>query len=336
LPERRRVTVAVNAMGGDHAPDAVLAGVAAALAADPALHVALVGASDVVTPFAADHAGRVTAVVATEVIGMDEHAAGAVRAKKDSSIVAGCRLVRDGSADAFFSAGNTGAAMAAATLLMGRLPGVQRPAIATVVPARDRLVVLLDSGANAESRPEHLVQFAHMGAAYSRIVLDVARPSVGLLSIGEEATKGSALVQEAHELMAAQVPGFAGNVEGRDLPTGKTDVVVTDGFTGNVALKLMEGLAEVLLGEVKDAMTASVVSKAAAAVLKPSLAALKERLDPEAVGGAPLLGVDGVCIIGHGSSGPKAVAAALRVATIAVRGDLVARIGATVEEPSAG
>lgn len=325
----RSVTVAVDAMGGDHAPAAVLGGVESALAADPALRVALAGPAAVVEPFAAAR-DRVTAVVAPEVIEMGEHPAAAVRAKKDSSIVVGCRLVKDGSAEAFFSAGNTGACMAAATLVMGRIRGVQRPAIATVLPARDRRVVMLDAGANAEAKPEHLVQFAHMGAAYAAVVLGVAAPSVGLLSIGEEPGKGSPLVQEAHALMAEHVPGFAGNVEGGDIPAGKTDVIVTDGFTGNVALKLMEGLSREILGQVKAALTATPVAKLAAAVVKPSLQELKDRLDPEAVGGAPLLGTEGVCIIGHGSSSARAVAAGIGVASAAARGELVARIASAV------
>jgi glycerol-3-phosphate acyltransferase PlsX len=306
LKRTRSVTVAVDAMGGDHAPDAVLEGVIGALVADPLLLVALVGLPEVVHPFAERHPS-VTAVPVSEVIGMDEHPAAAIRAKKDSSIVVGCRLVRDGKADAFFSAGNTGACMAAATLVMGRISGVSRPAIATVIPARGRSVVLLDSGANAEAKAENLVQFAHMGAAYAKVVLGVERPTVGLLSIGEEATKGTPLVQEAHGMMAETVPGFTGNVEGQDIPEGRVDVVVTDGFTGNVALKLMEGLARELLGHVKAALASSAASKVAAAVLKPALARLRDDLDPEAAGGAPLLGVDGVCIIAHGSSGPRAV-----------------------------
>lgn len=330
MTRTRSVTVAVDAMGGGHAPEAVLEGVTAALVADPLLLVALVGPPEIVHPFAERHPS-VTAVSASEVIGMDEHPAAAVRAKKDSSIVVGCRLLRDGRADAFFSAGNTGACMSAATLVMGRIEGVARPALATILPARDRRWILLDVGANAEATAEHLVQFAHMGAAYAKVVLGVPRPTVGLLSIGEEATKGTPLVQEAHGMMAEDVPGFAGNVEGDDIPGGKTDVVVTDGFTGNVALKLMEGLARELLAQVKDALTSSAASKVAAAVLKPALSRLRDDLDPDAVGGAPLLGVDGVCIIGHGSSGPRAVEAALGVAATAVRGELVAKIAHSLE-----
>lgn len=320
--ELTHVTVAVDAMGGDRAPEAVLPGVAAALQADPALTVALVGPDEVVAPFATERS-RVTPVAASQVIAMDEHPATAVRSKPDSSIVVGCRLARDGAADAFFSAGSTGACMAAATLIVGRAQGVSRPAIAAIIPAPSRPVVLLDVGANADCKPEHLVQFAFMGAAYARTMLAVAEPSVGLLNIGEEPTKGSALAQAAHELLAQRVPGFVGNVEGRDLPRGAVDVVVTDGFTGNVALKVMEGLSAVLFSEIKDAMTSSPVRAAAAAVLKGSLTQLKHRLDPDAYGGAPLLGIKRPCLIGHGSSGPEAIAAGIAAAARAARLGLV-------------
>ncbi|GAV31265.1 phosphate-acyl-ACP acyltransferase [Coriobacteriaceae bacterium EMTCatB1] len=320
--ELTHVTVAVDAMGGDRAPEAVLPGVAAALQADPALTVALVGPDEVVAPFATERS-RVTPVAASQVIAMDEHPANAVRSKPDSSIVVGCRLVRDGAADAFFSAGSTGACMAAATLIVGRAQGVSRPAIAAIIPAPSRPVVLLDIGANADCKPEHLVQFAFMGAAYARTMLGVAQPSVGLLNIGEEPTKGSALAQAAHALLAQRVPGFIGNVEGRDLPRGAVDVVVTDGFTGNVALKVMEGLSAVLFSEIKSAMTSSPVRAAAAAVLKGSLTQLKHRLDPDAYGGAPLLGIKRPCLIGHGSSGPEAIAAGIAAAARAARLGLV-------------
>jgi len=265
-------------------------------------------------------------VATTEIIEMDEHPAHAVRGKKDSSIVVGCRLVRDGEADAFFSAGSTGACMAAATLVMGRVKGVSRPAIATVIPTAGPPVVLLDVGANADCKPENLLQFAHMGAAYAQTVLAVSAPRVALLNIGEEPSKGSQLAQDAHVLMAEQVPGFIGNLEGRDVTAGVADVIVTDGFTGNVALKLLEGLSKTLLTQVKDAMTSSAVNKVAASVLKGSLTRLKERLDPDVYGGAPLLGVNGICIIGHGSSGAVAVESAVRVAAQAARGGLTEHI----------
>lgn len=330
MPAHRPCTIAVDAVGGDFAPGEILDGVASALGDDPALSIVLTGPAEVVEPFAAARNARVRAVVTTEIIGMGEHPATAVRSKKDSSIVVGCRLVRDGEADGFFSAGSTGAAMAAATLVMGRIKGVLRPAIATVLPTSAEPTVMLDVGANADCKPENLVQFAHMGAAYAATVLGVSSPRVALLNIGEEPTKGSQLAQDSHALMTEQVPGFAGNVEGRDVIAGVADVIVTDGFTGNVALKLLEGTSKVLLGQVKGAMTATVVTKAAAAVLAPSLKRLKARLDPDTYGGAPLLGVNGVCIIGHGSSNATAVANAIAVAAKAARGNLTERVAQAV------
>jgi glycerol-3-phosphate acyltransferase PlsX len=329
------VRMAIDAMGGDNAPEAILEGVAAGVAADTGLTVVLVGSAEVVEPFAATHE-RIEARVATEVIAMDEHPAAAVRAKKDSSMVVGARLVKEGVVDGFFSAGNTGAMTAAGTLVIGRIKGVSRPAIATVLPtSSDRYTILLDAGANADVKPEYLLQFAHMGAAYARAVFGVSEPSIGLLSIGEEASKGNQLTIEAHELMrAAGLAGFVGNIEGRDIPAGVVDVIVTDGFTGNVVLKLMEGLSSTLFGELRRAMTADTLGKLAGAVLRPKLYALRDRLDPDATGGAPLLGVDGVVLIGHGSSGARAVASGLKVGAAAVRSGLVASIAQAVAAPS--
>ncbi|MDZ4064336.1 MAG: phosphate acyltransferase PlsX [Coriobacteriia bacterium] len=329
MVEQHMARVCVDVMGGDHAPDKILDGVDDALAVDPDLVIVLTGDKRIVEPFASSR-DRVEARPTTEVIAMDEHPANSVRAKKDSSIVVGCRLVHDREVDAFFSAGSTGACMAAATLVMGRIRGVSRPAIATVIPTGGTPTILLDVGANADCKPENLLQFAHMGSAYATTILGLESPRVGLLNIGEEATKGSLLAQEAHALMAENVPGFVGNVEGRDLTTGVADVIVTDGFTGNIALKLLEGLSSTLLGEVKAAMTSTMVNSLAAAVLKPSLQALKDRLDPDTYGGAPLLGVNGVCIIGHGSSSARAVASAIRVSAQATRGELTERIAGAV------
>ncbi len=323
------VTIVVDALGGDDAPSVVLEGIDAALSADSALTIVLTGPADVIEPFAAVRE-RVRAVPTTEFIDMGDHPANAVRTKKDSSIVVGCRLVKDGEAEGFFSAGSTGACMAAATLVMGRIPGVSRPAIATIIPASERPSVLLDIGANADVKPENLVQFGLMGRAYAQVVLAVDEPRVALLNIGEEPTKGSMLAQEAHALMAEALPGFVGNVEGRDIPAGTVDVIVTDGFTGNVALKLLEGLAKTLLTQVKDAMMSTPVRSMAAAVLRQPLMDLKERINPDTYGGAPLLGVRGVCIIGHGSSNARAVAAGIRVAAMAVRGGLTERIAIAV------
>lgn len=322
------ITLAVDAMGGDFAPAAVCDGVEAAILADPSLRVMLVGAAEIVEPFALVH-DRVEAVVTTQVIEMGEHAATIVRGKPDSSIVVGCRLVKEGRADGFFSAGNTGAAMAAATLVIGRIPGVMRPAIATVLPTAGAPCVMLDSGANADCKPEYLAQFAVMGSAYAKAALGITAPRIGLLNIGEESTKGSQLAQDAYRLLDG-TEGFVGNVEGRDIPAGAVDVVVTDGFTGNVVLKLMEGMSKHLLAQFKAALMSSPVNKVAAAVLKPSLNTLRDKLDPDSHGAAPLLGVSGLALIGHGTSSSSAVASALRVGAVAVRAGLVESIAAAM------
>ena len=317
-----RVTIAVDGMGGDDAPQPVLAGIDLALADDLDLAAIVTGPANVVEPFAAARSDRVTAVPTSQVIEMGEHPATAVRSKRDSSIVVGATLVRDRRADGFFSAGSTGAVMAAATLVTGRIRGVQRPAIAAALPTRRGPVVLLDVGANSDCKPEHLLQFAHMGTAYASIALGTRDPRVALLNIGEEPTKGSQLAIDAHELMKADVPGFVGNLEARRLMDGDVDVVVTDGFTGNVALKLLEGSSAVLIGQLKQAMTSSAWRKILAAGLRPALASVKDRMNPDVYGGAPLLGVAGVCIIGHGSSNEVAVRNGIAVAAKAARGHL--------------
>ncbi|MDR2106155.1 MAG: phosphate acyltransferase PlsX [Coriobacteriales bacterium] len=301
-------TIAVDVMGGDDAPGVVLEGVIQALAADPLLSVVLAGPTDVIEAFAAQHPERLSLASASEVIGMNEHPAHAVRVKKDSSIVVGCRLVRDGRADGFFSAGSTGACMAAATLYIGRVKGIARPAIASVLPAPAAPVILTDVGANADVKPEYLVQFAQMASVYAQRIMGVEHPRIGLLNIGEEETKGSTLAQEAFGLMREQVEGFCGNAEGTDILTGRFDVIVTDGFTGNVTLKTIEGTAGVLFGQLKEVFTATPLRKLAAAAVMPGLRKLKSSLSAEEVGGAPLLGLKGSCIIGHGSSSARAVA----------------------------
>lgn len=301
-----KTTIAVDALGGDNAPSVVLEGLEAALAADEALNVVLCGPKDVVEPFAAAHE-RCTARVTTEFIDMGEHPAEAVKAKKDSSIVVGCQLVRDGAADGFFSAGSTGACLVAGTLVMGRVKGVKRPAIATIIPSPVKPVVMCDVGANADCKPDYLVQFAKMATIYAEKVMGIDNPKVGLLNIGEEETKGSQFAQEVHNLMREQVPNFAGNAEGGDVMAGNFDIVVTDGFTGNVCLKTIEGTAKVLLGELKGIMKKSLLTKLGAATMMGGLNNLKENISPDTYGGAPLLGVKGACIIGHGSSNPTAI-----------------------------
>ncbi|MCL4554110.1 MAG: phosphate acyltransferase PlsX [Actinobacteria bacterium] len=325
MSDLRIVTVAVDAVGGDFAPSAILEGVHRALAGDTGLRVCLLGPEEIVVEHARK-SERCDAVITTQTIDMDENPVNAVRTKRDSSIVVGCRMVKETSADAFFSAGSTGACMAAATLTLGRIKGISRPAIATVIPTERNPVVLLDVGANADCKPEYLLDFARMGQAYARLALGVGNPRIGLLNIGEEPSKGSQLSIDAHGMLRESVPGFVGNIEGRDLTQGAVDVVVTDGFTGNVTLKLLEGVSKSLLTQVKAAMLSSVATKAAAVVLKPSLMRLKEKMSPDTYGGAPLLGVNGVCIIGHGSSSPLAVSNAIAMSAQMVRRGLLAEI----------
>jgi phosphate acyltransferase len=316
--------IAVDAMGGDRAPGDIVAG--AHHAADLGLPVVLVGPADL--------AGRgdLALIEASEVIGMDDDAAQGVRRKKDSTLVRAAEAVRDGRASAMISAGNTGATMAAALLRMGRVSGVKRPAIATPIPVPGaRPTVLLDAGANAEVQPDWLVQFAQMGSVYARRRFGVDSPRVGLLSIGEEPGKGDTLRKEAYELLAA-APGleFIGNVEGRDIMTVDVDVVVTDGFTGNVVLKTLEGGMKTVVKAILEAFGASPENAPHAEALLPSLLPLYEALDPDTYGGAILLGVDGVCIISHGSSSSTAIVNGIKVAHEMVEAGMVAEIRAAI------
>ncbi|MDO4400879.1 MAG: phosphate acyltransferase PlsX [Coriobacteriia bacterium] len=321
----KTVVVAVDAMGGDNAPEAILAGVAEALAEIPALHVKLCGLPEVVEPFAAEHE-RCDAVACSQVIAMDEHPAQAFKTKPDSSIVVGCKLVKDGEADAFYSAGSTGACFTAGTMVIRRLKGVARPALCTNVPCPTRPVVMCDVGANADCKPEYLVQFATMATLYAELLMGVKNPKVQLLNIGEEETKGSTFAQEAHALLKQEVPNFAGNCEGRDILAGTCDVVVTDGFTGNVALKTIEGVGSMLFAEIKKLFMASAKTKMAAAVLKPGFTELKDSVDPDTFGAAPVLGLKGPVFIGHGSSSPRAVKSSLALAVRSVESDLTGKI----------
>jgi len=319
-------------MGGDNAPTAIVAGARRAVE-ELGIPVVLVGRAAEL-----GDTGGLEVIEASEVIEMDADAGSSVRKMKDSSLVRAAEAVRDGKASAMVSAGNTGATMASALLRMGRIKGVQRPAIATPipVPGADTPTVLLDAGANAECNAEWLVQFAQMGAVFAKQRFGIAAPRVGLLSIGEEPTKGNPLVKETHKLLAegswvgATGATFIGNVEGRDIMTDDVDVVVTDGFTGNVALKTLEGSLKSIINSILAAFDSSDEARAAAAALWPSLLPLYDSLDPENTGGAMLLGVDGVCIISHGSSSDRAMVNAIRVAADMVNADVVGHIAATV------
>ncbi len=318
--------IALDAMGGDKAPGEIVAGGRQAFD-ERGIPVVLVGrAVDL------GDAHGLPVIDASEVIAMDEDPGGAVRRKKDSSLVRAAEAVRDGKASAMVSAGNTGATMASALLRMGRIKGVARPAIATPIPVPGSTpTVLLDAGANAECQPEWLVQFAQMGSVFSRKRYGIAAPKVGLLSIGEEATKGTPLVKATHELLLhASGINFVGNVEGRDVMTPAVDVVVTDGFTGNVVLKTLEGGLKTLVASVFAVFGATPEYKAAADVLLPGLLPLYQTLDPDSYGGAMLLGLNGVCIISHGSSSAQAIVNALQVAREMVEADIVAELTAAV------
>lgn len=323
-----QVTVALDGMGGDRAPAEPVRG--AILAATDGVRVLIVGDRTTLGAEIARQGGAppgVTVVHAPDTVGSDEDGAKAVRAKPESSLVVACKLVAAGEAQAVMSAGNTGAMLAAATLHVRRLPGVIRPGIAVVLPSAGGPVVLIDAGANAESRPEYLEQFAVMGRLLARDVLLVQSPRVGLLSIGEEEGKGNAIVQEAYDLLTG-TEGFAGNCEGRDIPQGNIDVVVTDGFTGNVALKLYEGAGAVMFREIREALRSSPRGRIGGMLAKPALQRLRAKFDADEYGGAYLLGVRGLVVIGHGNAGGYAIANAIRMGARGIRQDLTGRVEA--------
>ncbi|MCA1615595.1 MAG: phosphate acyltransferase PlsX [Acidobacteria bacterium] len=321
MKQRRQRTgkVVVDAMGSDRAPHPEIDGALAA-ARDLGVGVILVGQAERVMPelrrcgWRKDGDLGVEFAEAAEVIGMDEAVAQSVRRKKKSSLRVGAKLVAEGLADGFFSAGNTGAAMATAKMVIGMLPGVDRPALAALIPTKSgRPVLLLDVGANSDCKPQHMAQFAIMGDAYARSVLGTERPSVALMSIGEEEAKGNELTKEAFPLMRELASlNFVGNVEGRDVFAGNVDVIITDGFTGNVILKLSEGLQDAVLSLIRRELSASAMSKAGAVLARPAFKRLKKRLDYAEYGGAPLLGVRRIVVVGHGSSNARAVRNAIR------------------------
>jgi glycerol-3-phosphate acyltransferase PlsX len=310
--------IALDAMGADKAPDPEIRGAILACRSLP-VRVCLVGQQERIRPILNEHLNGerlpIEVVHASEVIGMDEKAAHAVRSKRDSSMRVGLRLVREKKVAGFFSAGNTGAAMATAKMVLGALPGVDRPALAMVMPTTaGSPCVLLDVGANVDCKPQNLEQFAVMGELYARSVLKISRPRVGLLSIGEEEGKGNELTAETLPLLKQLPVNFIGNVEGRDIYNGHADVIVCDGFVGNVALKTSEGLTKLVRDMLKQSLNTTVTAQVGALLSRKAFNAFKKRLDPSEYGGAPLLGVRGVCIIGHGSSNERAIFNGIRVA----------------------
>lgn len=324
-------TICVDVMGADKEPPVLLEGVEAALAADPDLEVLVAGSADVVEPFAASH-DRARALVTTEVIAMSEHPANAVRVKKDASIVRAAAAVRAGEADGLFSAGSTGAVLTAATFGVGRIKGIKRPALSLPFPGiSGKPTVFLDMGANADVKPEVLVQFAHMGRAYSRAILGVDEPRVGLLCNGSEDTKGSEMALAYHAALEAGDCGFAGNAEGTDLLAGTFDVIVADGFTGNVALKSIEGTGKFVIKRLKAAMGASLGNKIGMALLAKSLKSLAAEMSGDEYGGAILLGLRAPVVKGHGATSARAVCQGTLAAAAAVRAGLTDKIAAACD-----
>ncbi|MFQ5574322.1 MAG: phosphate acyltransferase PlsX [Terriglobia bacterium] len=322
-----RIRIAIDAMGGDLAPDEVVAGTVLAARANKQASLLLVGPIPTLEGrLSGERPKNIRLVPAEETIKMGESASRAVRKMERSSIAVGLRLVKDGKADGFVSAGNSGAVMSTALFTLGRIKSVLRPPIAVVIPAFRGPFVLLDAGANADCKAQHLLQFAHMGRAYASNILGTADPVVGLLNIGEEPGKGNALYRKAYALLEAADIRFAGNIEGGAVPRGDVQVLVCDGFSGNVVLKLMEGTTQALMGEFKAALTGSVRSGLGAMLIRPGLESLKKRIDYEEYGGAELLGVGGVCVISHGSSKAKAIKNAIDVAAKSITANVVKEV----------
>ena len=328
--------VVLDAMGGDFAPAATVEGAAAAARAG--LAVTIVGDEQRLRAELAAHAGAAPAlevVHAPGVAEMGDHAARDAVRRRDTSIAVGLQLVQDGAGDAFISAGSTGAVLAVALVRLGRLPGVERPAIGAVIPAPCGEFLLLDAGANAESRPAHLVQWSRLGSSYMRATRGVEEPRVGLLNIGAEESKGSPLTVEAHAALAGSGLRFVGNIEGRELTSCHADVIVTDGFTGNVALKVAEGVIAMVLDELRAAASRSLRARLGGLLLRPAARSIRDRLDYRRLGAAPLLGVDGTVFIAHGSSDARAIENAIRRAAEAAEAGLVDQLRTAVEAPGA-
>lgn len=326
--------IALDAMGGDQAPQVTVEGAVWA-AREYGVEVALVGQEDVLTAQLEKHevSGlKLPIVHASEVIGMEDEPSTAAKAKRDSSMVVGMNLLKSREADAFFSAGNSGGVMAAALFRLGRLPGVKRPALSVLYPTTHGSCVVLDVGVNTDCKPEWLLQFGLMGSAFARTVLGMAEPRVGIVSNGEEEGKGSILVKEAYQLLKNSSLNFVGNVEGKDIPLGLADVVVTDGLTGNVIIKLSEGLTKFLTGVIQKEIKSGAVTAVGGMLARPAFQRAKKALDYTETGGAPLLGVDGVVFIGHGRSNAKAIKNGIGAAQRAAVGGMLAAIAESLAE----
>ncbi|TMC82910.1 MAG: phosphate acyltransferase PlsX [Chloroflexi bacterium] len=323
--------IAVDAMGGDHAPAEIVKGAAQA-AREYGVDISLVGLPQVVQPLLDSHP-RLQIVPCTQVITMDEHPAQAVRSKPDSSMNVCARMCKEGRADGWTSAGNSGAIMAAALLIQGRIRGVDRPALGSIVPTQDGFAYFLDVGANVDSKPEYMTQFAMMGAVYAREMLGRAQPRVGLLSNGEEEGKGDERVRETARRLRGTLPGFVGNVEPKDIYGARADVVVADGFVGNIAIKMAEATAEFLFRTLQEEIPRTMTGKLGGLLIRPGVRQIRDRMDWREFGGAPLLGIDGVAVVAHGRSDARAMKNAIRVAREAVENQLVGKIRAEVGKP---
>lgn len=313
-------------MGGDYAPAEIVRGAHEAADLRRDIDIILVGVEDEINAVLSQFPklDNLKVIHADEIVGMDEEPAKAVRTKKNSSMVVGCKLVKKGVADGFVSAGNSGAVMAAALFTMGRIEGIDRPAIGALIPTiTKKPMLLLDVGANADVKAENMLQFARMGNAFISRVLEVEKPRIGLISIGEEPGKGNALVKATYPLLESSGMNFIGNIEGRDIPLGVADVAICDGFVGNVILKTLEAASESILGRLKEAVNESLQSKLGSLLLLPTMKRLKKDSDPEEHGGALLLGVDGVCVIAHGRSSARAMKNAIFAAVRSVETKVV-------------
>jgi len=330
------ICIAVDAMGGDNAPKEIVKGAVGALA-DERVNILLVGAEDIIknelTAYTVD-SERIKIVNAASVIGNDEQPTSAIRKKKDSSIVVGLNLLNDGQAQAFVSAGATGALLTGATLLVGRIKGVDRPALGTLLPNEKGFSFLIDSGANVDAKPNYLLQFAKMGSIYMENVNNIEKPRVGLLNIGAEREKGNMLTKEAYGLLESSDVNFIGNIEARDVPSGAADVVVCDAFTGNVLLKYTEGFAKAMMGMLKKELMSSAVAKIGALMAKGALSNLKKSFDYREVGGAPFLGLKALVVKAHGSSDAKALHSAIKICAEFAQKDTVIKISESMQKIS--
>ncbi|MCL2851545.1 MAG: phosphate acyltransferase PlsX [Defluviitaleaceae bacterium] len=324
-----KYVIALDSMGGDNAPAAIVAGAVAASRANQDVMLLLVGKDDAISSELKKHdydKSRIRIISAASVVTDDDHPAAAIKSKKDSSMVVGLNLLKSKQAEAFVSAGNTGALLAGSTLIVGRTKGIERPAIATVIPTTERPFLLIDSGANVDCKPSYLAQFAMMGEIYMESVLGVEAPRVGLVNIGTEEEKGNAQAKEAHQLLRRSGLNFVGNIEAKELPYGAVDVAVCDGFVGNVVLKLFEGLSKAILGMIKNALSSSLTAKIGALLSMSALRGLKKRFDVSDVGGAPFLGLNSLVVKAHGSSDARAVTGAINQCVIFISSDIITKV----------